>query len=343
MASRTDPVMTRENVAMQDQEDVTDYLRFKTQFPKDEPAKEEAPLITAASTGKEKTDSTPGEGAFAQWWAKDDTQANFQGLLGVLGGIGSGLAGIPLGGTDMSSLERGAARAMAAPGVAREELRQKKFVEYIDGELDKETNAGRRQLLEAARANPKQAAQYLAMEGPESKQKRAEAILALEHKYKMEEIGLTNEGKYLTAGLKRRGITAGRQDLIDSANAWFQNLPADTREEAKEGDLISLLFDPSAIKFMPYLYSPHGGLLYRGPGDFNMDLSGTFTYQDEDGNDKTVGRMDYLTQKYNQYYDELGEVGKNFFDLILMRHRQKEEDQGLSEQGQVVESDLFGE
>jgi hypothetical protein len=194
-------------------------------------------------------------------------------------------------------------------------------------------------MLEAARANPQQAAQYLAMESPESKQKRRESITELEHEYKMEEIGLQNEGKLAASG-RRGGITAGRQDLIFSANSWFRDLPADVREAAAKGDMIDLLFDPSAIKFMPYLYSPKGGMLYRGPGSINMDLSGDMDVIDEEGRSVVVEKIEALTQYVADNWDNMPAEARRFYDLILMRFRASGESDEMSEEARNTAREL---
>jgi hypothetical protein len=319
--------------------DVYDEMQFQSKFPAEQTSQAGTdPLIAAAATPASE-DRDPEASAFQDWWAKDSTKENFQGLMGVLGAIGGGLAGLPLGGTDTSSLERAAVRAHEAPGQARRQMQQRRFVDYIDEQLESETNAGRRDMLEAARANPQQAAQYLAMESPESKQKRLESIAELEHEYKMEEIGLQNEGKLAASG-SRGGITAGRQDLIDSANAWYRGLPSDTREEADAGDMISLLFDPSAIKFMPYLYSPHGGMLYRGPESINMDLSGDMTVTDEEGRSVVVEKIAAFQQYVADNWDNMSEEARRFYDLILMRYRASGDSDEMSEEARNTAREL---
>lgn len=311
--------------AMQDSEDVLSHLEFQKKYG------EPDSLISGVS----EPEKVPGSNAFMDWLKKDSTQVGVQGLLGSLGAVFGGMAGIPAGGGDMSSMERAAVRAAAAPGEARARMRERKFIEYIDNELATETSRERRELLQAARANPKQAAQYLAMEGPESKQRRLEQIAKLEHEYRMEELELRNEGALRAAGAKGRDITPGRQDLIYSANAWFRNLTADVRESARKGDFISLLFDPSAIKFVPYLYSPKGGMLWTGPESINMDLSGDYTY-----NGETVSKYDMFMEMVESKWDQLNPDHRRFYDLVSMKHRAAEDDPELSDAGRGVAGSL---
>jgi hypothetical protein len=318
--------------AQADSEDVLAHMRSQRNK-----GKSDSLISNAAFPENEKV---PGANAFMEWLGKDNVQVGIQGLLGSLGAVFGGMAGIPAGGGDMSSMERAAVRAAAAPGQARARLQERKFIEYIDEQLKTETNMERRELLQAARANPKQAAQYLAMEGPESKQQRLLEIAKIEHEYRMEEQELVNTGRVNAAGAKGRQITPGRQDLINSADAWWRLLPSDVRAEAEAGDWISLLFDPSAIKFVPYLYSPNGGPLYTGPENINMDLSGDYTYKGKDGTKKTVNKRDMVMNAIEEQWDSLDPEGRRFFDLIMMKNKAAEDDPTLSSSGHDVAGSL---
>jgi len=198
-------------------------------------------------------------GNFADWWAKDSTQEKFHGILGALSGTFSGLAGLPLGGGDTSSLERGAVRASMAPAQAKELIRQRQFTRYIDNELANTTDPLRRDTLMAIKSNPAAASQYLAAESLAGR-KHGYALEENEkiHEYKMAEIALRNEGRSGSGGL-----TGNRSDDIGTANNLFASLSPDEQKTYREtGRPPGRWFqNPDIMRLLPHLYSPNGGAL----------------------------------------------------------------------------------
>lgn len=323
--------MTAEQLAMRDQADVEDYLAFEDRFPADTSSKADPmpPLVKeVAETGATDDESS----GFMDWWTKDATQEKFQGLMGALGSIGAGLAGMPAGGTDFSSLERGLVRASQAPGEAKKRIQQNKFNDYIDQQLATTTDPHRRDVLMATKMNPANAAQYLSIEGPDSKQRRAERMAEIEHGYKMEELELQH-GKY-----GRKGLPPTRVDEIQAAKAWRLSLTPKQRSALDKKQFnFDLMTDPSFVKFGPLLYSPSGGPLYTE--EMNFDLSGTETRDDPDtGESYTIGKREMLEAYLAENWPKLSSKAKEFYEWILMKDKDRAERESSGDVGAVSES-----
>ena len=201
-----------------------------------------------------------GGGSFQEWWAKDDTQARIGGFFDGMGAIFGGLAGIPLGGGDMSSMERAAVRAAKAPGEARKRIKKRRFGQYIQNQLQNETDPHRRDMLQAAIANPKQAGYFLAMESPTSKEERAKRIADYEHQHRMELEGV----KARNASSARAGLTAKQISDVGRAESWWYGLPEQTRKDYRAGVLtVEELMVPEFSKNVTLLHTPHYGLFWR--------------------------------------------------------------------------------
>jgi len=279
-----------------DAQDVQDELDFQSRFPASTPGSSSA--VSAGEGG--------GDQKFSDWWGSDSTQEKFQGLVGSIGAVFGGLAGLPLGGGDTSSLERGAVRAANAYPEARQRIQQHRFTEYIDKQLAEERDPQRRDMLEAARAYPQQAAQYLAMERPESKLYRSQRIEELKHGYRMQEIEARNQGK--------GGVSRTRLDQIESANAYRRSLSPELRQALDEGNYDELIWeDPRLLNFLPLLFSPSGGDLYRSPDDIRVDTDQPIRTREGD----SISLKEYVTSWLADKWDTLTEETKNFWELIL--------------------------
>lgn len=259
----------------------------------------------------------PGTTSFSDWWSKDSTQEKFQGIMGAIGASFTGLAGIPLGGGDMSSMERAGVRAAEAPGRARQMIREKQFHRYIDHEMANTTDPRRRDMLMAVRTNPTAAAQYLAMESPASKLDRAKELEKVKHEYKMAEIALENEGR-------SRGVTANRADDIGTANQMYLALSEEDQKGLRErGEIPFAWFDnTAAINLIPHLYSPNGGILSGQGGEFPFDLnsggSGTVT-NPVTGKKTTIGWKEKIIGAVAEQWDNLSEYSRRWWDYVIRR------------------------
>jgi hypothetical protein len=167
-------------------------------------------------------------------------------------------------------------------------------------------------------------------EGPASKEARARRLEELKHGFRMEEIDARNTGG--------GGLPPTRVDDIESAAAWFRSKPQRLQDAVEEtGKLpFELLFDPASIKFIPLLYSPNGGPLYRGPGEVKIDLSGNTTVKDpETGNDMTIGRYEALQAWVAETWPVQDDPSRRFYEYILTDWRNRHGDE-LSTEGSDV-------
>jgi hypothetical protein len=201
-------------------------------------------------------------GGFADWWGTDETQEKFQGLMGVFGALGAGLAGLPMGGTDTSSLERASRNMMEAPGKAREMFQQRRFTSFIESELETEEDPYRKTMLQGALANPAQAAQYLSMESPEAVEGRGVRLAQLRHDLGMERVEAEIQGRKDVAGIKQ-GPSPSLMNSIHSANAWYDSQSKEDQRKIREGGFSQGMVDPGMTQLIPFLYSPHGGVLHQ--------------------------------------------------------------------------------
>jgi hypothetical protein len=92
--------------------------------------------------------STSGNGApmkdtnkFANWFQSEQGQVVMGGLFNSIGSMGAGLAGLPPGGRDTSSLARGAAMATQSYDIAQSRFDSNKFIKYVDGRIAEEEGA----------------------------------------------------------------------------------------------------------------------------------------------------------------------------------------------------------
>lgn len=325
--------------AAKDEKDVfeqTAGAEFAAKFGGGSAASAPAGLIPAVAAGGSKE---PGTNAFADWWAKDSTQEKVQGMMGSIGAIFGGMAGIPLGGGDMSSMERASVRAQAAPGEARQRMREKQFTRYIDSELGKTTDQSRRDLLMSVRQNPQALAEYLARETPKSKSDRSSALEKMKqgyredlerqkHDYKMDEIGLKNQGR-------RNGVTANRADDIGTGNQLFLALSDEEQESfLKTGrPPMSWLTTTEYLKYLPHLYSPNGGILYNPNGEINFNAPKTVEVTGPDGEKKTVGFWENLSGWLLENWENLSPGSRRWYEEITRRHEL--EDPGSEEEQSV--------
>lgn len=203
-----------------------------------------------------------GSGQFSDWWKSDETQVKFQGLMGVFSALGTGLAGLPAGGTDMSSLERAGVRMAAAGGEARKMIQQRRFKTFIDSELESEKDPHRRLMLQGALANPDQAAQYLSMQSPEAIEGRMVRMENLRAKLGMERVEAEIKGRKEVAAIKA-GPSPALMNSIQSANAWFKSLDSEDQRKIREGGFSQAMVNPALTSLIPFLYSPHGGILNK--------------------------------------------------------------------------------
>lgn len=209
------------------------------------------------------------EGGFSSWWHSDSTQEKFQGMMGVISALGGGLAGIPAGGGDMSSMERAAVRAAAAPGEARKMMHQRRFARHIRSQLATEEDPERRMMLQGALSDPDNAMQYLSSQTPEAKEKQAYRIADYEQDHRLEITRMELASKEKIAEAKRLGtaarygLTAFQHTEIMQANERYLNSPADLRKALDEDDYWGVEFEqPEMMKLVNKLWTPHLGQLW---------------------------------------------------------------------------------
>jgi hypothetical protein len=263
---------------------------FASQFMPDAPV--DAPVAPA-------TGSDPGTSSFSDWWAKDSTQEKFQGVMGSLAATFTGMAGIPLGGSDMSSMERAGVRAAQAPGQARQMIREKQFNRYIDSEMANATDPRRQDMLQAIRLDPAGAGKYLAMESPASKQERAESLETVKHDYKMAEIALQNEGRLASARVSG-GVTPNRKDDILTINEMYDNLPEKEQRRLRENGEVpwSWMEIPGAENLIPHLFSPNGGILHGNRKDPELPPPLKLGDGGDGEDEETFGLLDWIANKW---------------------------------------------
>jgi len=309
--------------------EITSEDEFAASFPPSPtPPAPSEPLIATASKGNEKDE--PGESSFSKWWSSDATQEKVQGVLGSLQATFTGMAGIPLGGGDMSSMERAGVRAARAPGIARQRIREKQFMRYIDQEIAKEEDPRRKLMLQSMRQDPEHAAQYFTSESPSSKQARALELAKVKHDYKELEIKL--RGSY------EGGVTPNRKDDILTISKMFDLLPDDEKKALREtGEIPDTWWgNTGAIALMPKLFSPSGGIL--GGGGFAIEMptfSGTIEVDDGLGGTETVGAYEAWTRMVDRHWDKLPESVRNWWDLVFKKHELE-----ASEEADAVRKDL---
>lgn len=309
--------------------EITSEDEFAASYPPSPtpPAPAPVSLISTASKGDK---DEPGESSFSKWWSSDATQEKVQGVIGSLQATFTGMAGIPLGGGDMSSMERAGIRAAQAPGIARRNIREKQFLRYIDQEIANEKDPSRKMMLQAMRQDPEHSAQYLTAESPGSKQQRALELAEVEHDYKMLEIALKNEGD--------RGVTGNRADDIASISKMYDLLPDAEKKALRETGEIpeSWYFNQAAVSLMPKLFSPSGGALGAGGYRVEMpDLSGTVEMPDGQGGRTTIDAYEYWTGLVSEKWDTLTEKTRQWWDLVFKKHDLK-----ASEKSDAVRKEL---
>ena len=79
---------------------------------------------------------------FADWFGSERGQVLIGGMFNAIGSLGAGLAGINAGGTDTTSMGRGAAAATQAYNFAQKDYDARQFVNYIDKRIAKEEAKG---------------------------------------------------------------------------------------------------------------------------------------------------------------------------------------------------------
>jgi hypothetical protein len=252
------------------------------------------------------SDSDPG---FSDWWGSDSTQEKFQGIMGAFTAVMGGLAGIPAGGGDMSSMERAAVRAAAAPGEARKRMRTRKFSRHIQSQLETETDPEKRMMLQGALANPQNAHAFLTADTPASKEARMMRVAEKEFGY-AKQLEAIKSGNRASA---KGELSAETMRKIGSANNWYTSLRKDQKDGLYKGEPVDVAFmDENAWDYLELLWSPEHGLLAQrlasdiasgkkgvenyGPG--NMDLSGETTVTDPDTGEKvTASDKDIVAER----------------------------------------------
>lgn len=108
-----------------------------------------------------KKDVTNDSSDFASWFQSEKGKVMMGGLFNAVSAIGAGFAGLPAGGTDMSSLGRGAAVASQGWNIAQSQYDNKKFTNFIDqqiaieeGKPKSETDMEKLMTLQMMRRNP---------------------------------------------------------------------------------------------------------------------------------------------------------------------------------------------
>lgn len=99
------------------------------------PSSGSEPNLLGAVTNPKAMDD---ESKFGDWFQSEQGQVMMGTLMNAVGSIGAGMAGMPAGGSDMSSLGRGAAAASQAHVYAQQQYDSKTFRRFIDGKLETE-------------------------------------------------------------------------------------------------------------------------------------------------------------------------------------------------------------
>ena len=159
-----------------------------------------------------------------------------------------------------------------------ERLQQEKFRTYIDDRLAGETDPVRRDMLTAAKYNPKQAAYLLGQETPAQKQARAVDIAKLEGQLRMDAVNAKGEIDLEIAEMRTTGLTATQRRDLSAANSWYDSKSA--KEQGEIGTEDYWTIDKTAYhKFLPLLWGPGGRLsgqpipTLTGGGGEDIDLT----------------------------------------------------------------------
>lgn len=264
------------------------------------------------------------EGGFSSWWYSDSTQEKFQGMMGVISALGGGLAGIPAGGGDMSSMERAAVRAAAAPGEARKMMHQRRFARHIRSQLATEEDPERRMMLQGALSDPDNAMQYLSAQTPAAREAQAKRIADYEQGYRLDITRMELESKEKIARAKlhgegaRYGLTSFQYAEIQQANERFKNQPEEMRKKIKTDDYWDVALEsPEMMKLINKLWTPNVGQLWIDKHGMNptdpaayaprvINLEGDVVVKDPKtgkpvkdpvtGKNQTVSKVDAVTE-----------------------------------------------
>ncbi len=309
------------------------------------PEEADASLLASVGSGNGNGD---GGGGFLEWWGKDETQIRVGSLFAGLGDIFGGMAGMPLGGGDMSSLERGAARAAKRPGEARRRIQQNRFGKYIQRELETEKDPHRRGMLEAALLNPNQAVQALGYESPMSREARAIRVAEVEFGYKKTLTEMEIQGRKDVASGKF-GLSAKQISDVGRAESWYHDLTGQAKKSVDTGVFsLEKMLDPEFAKNITLLHTPNYGLLWKRQqermskgGSTNpprIDVSGNTTVTDpETGEKVTVKTVDAVEE---MMYGE-GEPDPQTDELVeysIAKQRMEDDEASAKKVAPVAES-----
>jgi hypothetical protein len=309
---------------------------------------EEAGSLMSSVAVPKGRDDGDGGGGFMDWWSNDETQIKLGSMLQGFGDIFGGMAGMPLGGGDTSSLQRGAIRAGQRPGEARRRIQVHRFGKYIDQQIATEKDPHRVAMLQAAKLNPSQAGQILAMESPMSKEARTLRLAEVEFGYKERLTKMEVEGRR-AAAYGKYGLSAKQISDVGRAASWYHSLGEVAKKSVDTGTFsLEKFLDPEFAKNITLLHTPEYGLLWKrqqkgvaSGGSTNpprVDLSGTTTVTDPDtGEEMTVKNVDAVEEAM---FGE-GEPDPQTEELIEYSiAKQREEDDAASTEkaGPVAES-----
>jgi hypothetical protein len=198
---------------------------------------------------------------FGDWFKSEQGQVMVGGLFNAISSLGAGMAGLPAGGTDMSSLGRGAAAATQGFDIAQSQYDAKTFRRFVDGKIaeemgkaESERSEEKLQTLQMMRRDPEG---YIKAEG--TKEDWFEKMVAMES---------FREGRISAA------YAVGKQ----AADRHFDKvLTAEAREKLLSGDPTSLQFYAIQHPDMVMYWVGKGGKLenaFPGAPDPEKDIEG---------------------------------------------------------------------
>jgi hypothetical protein len=192
---------------------------------------------------------TDDRGAFAQWFQSEGTQVMLGGMFNAIGSLGAGLAGIPPGGRDTSSLAIGAQNATQGWNIAQKQWDNRQFGKFIDGKIAEE------------------------MKKPESKRDQEKLMTLHQMKRNPQDFikGVAGEGNWKERldyrfGLSEETYARKLARAVEEGVNYYATIPKATRDLLDARDpkgIMAMKADLTFQEYLPVLLQP-GGPLYGG-------------------------------------------------------------------------------